>query len=369
MGKLSAEYKWRDPEHEKKSVIDEAQRYPWNWINTIGARPNRVIDQRAAFIFQGLNNGHYWDLFSAVDGYTSEPEEKRQERHDWATSTFEPQELNHLFDLAVRIAMVMPHGTDGAPGKQRPHSVLYERVVGRQDSLFHGKFDDEDVKRLNNGRFWEELPDMMPGLNHGHSYRVVNDVLENHSEDLDTSFAPKGLEIFRRNNGENPDWDFWLISKKGIDNFSAFMGQIDAQREELGITDDQLADLAAPYAVAAIGRVEEDYSGWMIPRFPKNAKGNYMRRLAEPWVARQLASSDVVRGALAKDLSVASSNYSNPAFAMDVLKLIPDPGDMFKRMIPEIGFSEDRIEFVRRWLNAKLPLGENGELLLLDSIR
>lgn len=325
MGRLSIEQDWRNPENLRQHTIDAARRSPWSFL-LYSLNHDRVIDQRAGLVFEGLQNGGFWNTLSILDGSPNEDPQKVNEKRQWAKSTFSEHELHTIFDLAVTIALTTPYGTDGAPGRKRGHSILHDRVAARPDSIFHHELDDEMKKRLNNGRFWEELPDMVGGLNLNRSYQAVNDVLLNFSEDLDPAFAKTGLVILERNKRPGDDWNLELITKPAIDKFAEFVTKINFQREELGITQDQLAQLVAPYAEMVVGYNEGDY-GVRKANYPLHGKRSYTKRLHEPLLAEYVSESTLVRR------RIANTNQADIRHMIGVLDQIPYPQDIFDMMV------------------------------------
>ena len=124
----------------------------------------------------------------------------------------------------------------------RGQSILYLEMAGVRGSFFDGFVGPELEKRLNNGRFWEELPGMRFSLNIGAAYYVVDDVLANYYRDLDLEFVDQGFEMFVRNGGGKVDYDLRGLSAEAIEAYFAFLQRIygrletyDFQRKDFGI--------------------------------------------------------------------------------------------------------------------------------------
>jgi hypothetical protein len=166
-----------------------------------------------------------------IDGFPKDTPIEQEAARAWAKETFMDLELDELFNLSAAIALTMPFGEAGCPGRQKGHSHLYALVIEKPNSMFRKKFNDEQVKILQNGRFWEQIPE----IKSGRGAPIVEDVLLNHYKDLSLDFVPKGIEIFLRNYGITlaswqPD-----LSPEAFDRFTRFFDSVYAKREELGV--------------------------------------------------------------------------------------------------------------------------------------
>lgn len=210
----------------REMVKDRSVRFPWDWMQH---DPQRFITQDLGVFFRALQDGGYWEALSYIDGSNNwfQPDlpERRQERRLWAKGYFNDSELNAILDICVDTALTIPIETN-SPGTYRGHIILFRELVEKPDSMFREAVTDDVRKRLNNGRFWEAIPDMMLALNMGIGYRVVEDVLINYFEDLDPKFAREGYSIFRRNRGEKQLFDLKGLSKEAIEKYRYFIDHI-----------------------------------------------------------------------------------------------------------------------------------------------
>ncbi|MBI4141153.1 hypothetical protein HY485_04930 [Candidatus Woesearchaeota archaeon] len=304
---------------------------------------------RLNLLFQDLANTRFWGVLSLVDGcYNhSNPDspEKMQLARVWAKEFFTESELEDLLNICVNEALLAPLRT-GWPGSTRGHKILYRELVEKPDSLFKGFVDEEFRKRLNNGRLWELLPDLSPGLNNGVAYVVVSDVLDNHLDDISVSFVPKGFELYCVNYCSKP-YLCWL-SDKTIDNYVRFVELIDCEKSKVGISEGVVAELLVPYVLETVTLqgFDDDYPG--LPRFDGEHSKDYKARLQEPFVAQYLAKNDVVRDALAKDLSDKCSWGDREDFVFKVIEVLPDPFEFLSRVSALVDGSQLRRDFLQK---------------------
>lgn len=312
--------------------------------------PDKLSDSLGV-LFRDLTDTRFWGVLGTLDGYYnhSNPDsaEKMQSARVWARDSFSEHELEKLLNICVNQALLIPLVT-GWPGSSRGHNILYQALVEKPDSLFTGVVDVEFRKRLNNGRFWEMLPDLSPGLNNGVAYHIVSDVLDENFGDISTAFAPKGLELYGRNLCVRPHL-CWL-SDKTIDNYVSFVKLLDAEKEKVGISENVVAELLITYIVEVItlqGFNDEDPG---LPRFEefKDGSKSYKERLKDSFVAKYVGSNDVVRNALAKDLSDKFGWANHDDFALSVIEVIPDPLEFLSRISVWTDETKLRRDFLER---------------------
>jgi hypothetical protein len=192
----------------EKSLTREMNNLPWHYLGVARITPidpPRQIDLKLGLLFQDLSNGAFWHAIGRVDGYKEEKPEEQQARRDWARSVFTSDELDNLFKLCVQTALAS--FKSNWPGSRRGYSILNEDIIEKPGSMFREKFNDKQVRTLNNGRFWESLPTVHEGSTY---YWDVEDVLANHSDDLSLEFVPEGLKILTRNSGGDLS-NFWHL--------------------------------------------------------------------------------------------------------------------------------------------------------------
>ena len=155
-----------------------------------------ALDRGEALLIKDILQGRFWGTLSYVDGRKYERGDdlatllahretketvaaKNEATRKWAKERFTDFELETILNITVNQALLRPYTTSW-PGTRKGHSALYDELVVKEGSMFREAVTDEFRKRLNNGRFWEDLPDVKLSLNYGHGADVVHDVLENH---------------------------------------------------------------------------------------------------------------------------------------------------------------------------------------------
>ncbi len=323
-----------NPDSVKITVLDRAKRFPWDYLQQ---DKTRVIDQKLGVLFADLGNGRFWGVLAMIDGDNSsfrpDSPEKRQEARDWARTKFTAAELNEILEICIETALTVPQET-AWPGTDKGHSIIYREIVAKKDSMFADMVSPEFKARLNNGRFWEELPDMKGWLNHGIAYRHVEDVLVNHFEELDLEFAGQGYKMFERNSGTSTATDFDLrgLSDKAKKRYVSFIRRVNNDRNKSKLTFDQIAHLVKPYVELVIG--EDDY--------PQNSKKSFIERLNDTMVSEYLTKSDLVRTGAAKifQLELVFGNWKH---GLAVLEHIPNPQEMFDRIAGEMTIPDNEL--------------------------
>ena len=208
-----------------------------------------------------------WGILGEIDGYHSPDGEENQRL---AGEYLSPEELQEAYTIAVNAALFGAVGA-GASGFQKGHSILFEAVAHRPKSRFYETIPPEFQRGLNNGRFWEQLPDLG---NSGSAYPEVEDVLVQYFNDLDVTFVPAGLKILQRNR-EKFVPDFHLcstiqgvkvgLSERAIRQYARFIHSINSdfmgpeipqfiRMHGLQITQEQFGWLVKPYAEAVFGK-------------------------------------------------------------------------------------------------------------------
>lgn len=241
-------------------------------------RPEKQGDKRLDGFFTDLTEGRFWSTLTRIDGgtdsmykqvgynYVSNEEiaEKVQEARHWAIDNFTPQELVGIFDIYLDQAMNAPVGKVGqakTPGSFKGNSTAYEQLVENKRSMFAEQVTPETSKILLNFRFWEELPDARVGINSGYSLRALEDMFTNHADELDPEYAKEGFAVLERNRGEylKPiGIDLHFLSDSALDNYLEFVRKIDARKDELGVTQNQVALLIKEYVDTLVATSPSD---------------------------------------------------------------------------------------------------------------
>lgn len=324
-----------NPDLAKITVLDRAKRLPWDYLQK---DKTRVIDRKLGALFEDLGNGRFWGVLAMIDGNNSslppDSPKQMQEARDWARLKFTEAELDEILQICIETALTVPKET-AWPGTYKGHSIIYREIVAKKDSMFADKVRQEFKARLNNGRFWEELPDMKAYVNYGMAYRHAEDVLVNHFEELDPKFAGQGYKIFERNSRTSTATDFDLegLSDKAKERYVKFVRRLSSNPDKSKLTFDQIAYLVKPYVEIAIGtHGEEDVSE---ANYPQNSKESFIKRLKDPMILAYLTKSDLVRKGAAKTLHLEMV-YGNWVHGLSVLKHIPNPQEMFDRIVGEM---------------------------------
>ncbi len=308
------------------NLNEEATLFPYKtFLRCHLSYKDRVINDSLGNLFLDLVEGKFWGVLSRLDG--------TEDKRFWAKNQFTESELDKLFWLSVNMGItpIKDPKLAGAPGYSRGHAILYQQLVETPGSMFAEKLTPNFRKRLNNGSFWEELPNADKFYKDGrYGSRTINDIFENHSEDLDPNFARAGYKLFDRNDEVFPGnrFEFGYLSKKAIGGYAEFVTRLDLDRDQSGLESDQIARLVRPLAVDAIETTGEE--GWDA-KYPLKSRSSYVRRLKSPPIVEYVKSSDLVRSALADRLKLMTL-YGNTEHAMAVLKVLPNPNDIFTRM-------------------------------------
>lgn len=321
-------------EHSRERIKQEIKDFQSSYLTN---NPHKKDDERIKLLFKDLNDGRFWGTLSYMDGASnpqyspflerSTPHEQRKKRENvrlWARQNFSDANLEQILNVAVNTAFLAPFGTYGWPGLTRPHSILYRELVEKTDSMFSGIIDGQFRKRLNNGRFWEELPDMWSYLNSGLSFHVVADVLESNFGDLDVSFAPKGFRIFYgktdvvKSDPGRPCFELSLLNNRAIDLYLKFLKRLDLSRNEVGISEEDIGYLVAPYVVEVLNTREG------APRFNGRKSEDYKTRLRDPMINHYVNNSKHVRKVMVGSVDLRLCYGSNKPMVRDFIDVLDD---------------------------------------------
>jgi len=346
-------------EFSREKIRQEIKDYETAYYSS---HPESVGDRKVGLLFQDLYQGGYWRILNAVDGYSrisscipfferKIPLEYRQERQRariWGRRTFGDEGLGKLLNLAVNEAFLAPYGTEGWPGLTRPHSILYEDLVEKDDSIFSGVVNPQLKERLNNGRFWEELPDMWSCLNNGFSSRVVSDVLEA-TPQLDVDFASRGFKILnsRRDtsklNQRQKTFEMGSLRNRNIDIYLQFVSKLHDCQGEIGISENDIGYLVAPYVAVLMHRTEDG-----IPRFNGSNSPSFKERLRDPIVTHYINTSEHVRSVLMNELEVYLCYGNNAYIDREVISCVDDPLTLIAQMCFRAEHSDNVPTMIRK---------------------
>jgi hypothetical protein len=324
--------------------------------------PEKLEDQRITGLFDDMNHAGFWHVLARIDGADFNPFESRstnldrlksgEERRGWAVSNFTQEELQEILQIVTNTALMGVYSDYSQPGFKRGHSILYSHLVAKPESMFAGIVTPALKKRLNNGRFWENLPELRA---HQYPYAdEVADVLTNFEEDLDSDFFEQGYEIFKRNGGEDNILkpDLAGLSRGEIAMYWAFVQKLDqevyadknkrAHRYALRLanesaplhtqddyyrkpadTDERIAFLVRPFLhyIHAYAHAED-----------RRFKGETVETMfADSTLQKYLEQSDMLREELASNMQ--SYLGVNTIRAAEILSNIPKPREMVTRLL------------------------------------
>ena len=271
--------------------------------------------ENLAGLLVDVEDARFWGIFKYLD-----------ENSFLISYQISNPEAQTLLTIAVNQALLRPKESSW-PGQKRGHSILHKDLVQKPLPFFREVATPEFKKKLNNGRFWEELPNTYQHVDAGYGSELVEDVLENHSGDLDTAFAPEGFDILHANGGSADTITFQDISNEAIDNFAKFFSELVQQQKGLGIKDSDLELLAGAYAEA----ITESR------RYFKHQSGSAKspaERFSYPAFAPYFAHSELVRRKVADQVyaQLFLREESNYKFVMRALSLMPNPQDIFEKV-------------------------------------
>lgn len=263
----------------------------------VQGHPQSAKDEKLKGFFTDLTDGRFWAVMSRIDGDTDRAYTQtagipskivteddiaryRKSARDWANTNFTPEEQDEIFDIYLDQALHAPVGRIGgsAPGSQRGHSLAFEQLVENNHSKFADKVTPELKRELANGRFWEELHDAQVGLNGMYSLSAMQDLFTQHFDLLDPSFASKGFGILERRERDfrvTKEADLEYLSDEAIDNYLEFVRGIDDQRDDLGITKNQISGLMKRYIGVLLSpdTWDHDYSYRFGPHYNPDVDG------------------------------------------------------------------------------------------------
>lgn len=347
-----------DSESIQKSriqVITDAQDFVTRrFSERIYAKKSLELEEMS--LLEDMLTARFWGTLGKVDGFIynfdfisnlGEQEKVKEQAiktREWAQQNFRPYELDKILNIAVNQALIRPF-ENARPGTYRAHSILYRELVEKEGSLFAEAVTPDFKKKLNNGRFWEGLPDVRPGLNGGIGIHVVYDVLMNHFDDLEVEFAPEGLALMSpeiKNQKSLENISLHTLGEEAMGKYVSFVEKI---AESNVINTEKVEILLQPYLFAVLGwdgemrtpyyDGQEDYDNNMEKR------GRFQDKLQVPVMQKYLASSEKLRtdvaNRLARGVSHTSNEYGEYArFMQEVLGAIPDGKKLMKPILEKI---------------------------------
>jgi len=334
-------------EASRKEVIQRATRFVVRMLdkNTCGINSQSTgMDLEEALLARDILNGRFWGTLDKVDGmkYVSsqypfasveskeQVAEKNVKARSWANQHFHKFELEEILNIAVNQAVLRPYQTSW-PGTRKGHSLLYQHLVEKEDSVFREAVTDDFRKRLNNGRLWEELPYLQIGVNNGQGIRVVRDVLENCYEDLNAGFAAShGLELMRFSADDRKiiSLDLKYLGEAALERYAQFLFGIDGE----GLVPSEIIEeLLRPYLSNVLGWDADSecpyYDG--EKDVDEIQRGRFQDKLKVPivqtYLDRSLEIREHVAKTLAEGISWCSNGYEQHSrFVKEVLGQVPD---------------------------------------------
>jgi hypothetical protein len=298
------------------------------------------LEQRLVSLVQDIETARFWGILSTIDGYWHQTPnfdgmmKEMEATREWARSTFPHHHLEKLLNIVVNQALLRPY-VNFAPGTQKPHVVLYEELVEKPGSMFARSVTPDLKRRLNNGRFWESLPEVTCSVNSGAAIRHVEEVLVHHYDALELSFVPKGLLMMKDVMGRMSLEKIALrhIGDTGIEKYQHLVGRID----QAGVADaNAVEELLVPYALAVLSW-DSDLD---CPHFcgvddDDGHRGMFQLKLQSPVLQKYLARpklQDRVAEHLARDADTQIfDGVPYYEFVNEALGLMPDRPAVFQR--------------------------------------
>ncbi len=360
--------------NSRKEIIEQTRQFTVRLLDHV-IRPGRDssgTDQRPALLARDLLTGRFWGVLSCVDGtsyevpegfYSTETREGRARKNEtirvWARNNFSHFELEEILNLAVNQALLRPYNIP-LPGTLRGHSILYSELVEKEGSMFKEAVTADFRKRLNNGRFWEELPNAKVYLDSGRGIWVIKDVLKNHFADLDVDFAvPQGLDLMRfaadgRKLGELGDVGLKYAGETAVDKYAQFLQAIDENKK---LSAESAEELLKPYLLTVLGwddDLDDPYYNGEID-FDNIQRGKFQDKLKAPVLQKYLKDSPEMQKCAAKVLAGGidgigsrSNEYGQYSkFVREVLDHVPNPKAIMGLMMQEL-LNETGIRFFQK---------------------
>jgi hypothetical protein len=324
--------------------------------------PEKKNDQDVKRLFDDMNHAGYWHVLGQIDGkdanphsnekYTSDRLKAGEEAREWASNNFTKEERQEILGIIADTALKGIYSNYGQPGFRRGHTILYSHLVTKPNSSFAELVTPGLMKRLNNGRFWENLPEL---YTHQAPYSdEVADVLTNHADDLDPKFFKQGYEIFRRNGGEHDILvpDLSDLSREEIAKYWEFVKTLDqvVYAEKDKIADQEAARQAEQHPfqvgkkafytkpsnidgdIAFLVRPYLHYIHTNAVKENRRFEGETLDSMfTDPVLQKYLEKSDMLREELANDMQ----NYlrGTASHATLILLNIPKPREMVARLL------------------------------------
>lgn len=332
---VASAYEFRDEYASRHHELD---------IRAIYASPISVPKEHQPInnFFRDLVDARFWGSIRFLDGnaryysdtplvrYKSEEEASkiREESRKRAAEFFNEYDINRLFNIIVNQALLIPYKTSW-PGTYKGHSILHEEIIEKPGSIFKDLIPFDLKKRLNNGRFWEELNDMVIAVNSGNAYYVVNDVLKNYYHDLDANFVKKGFEIFYRNEGRKDNFDLNWLEDIAVERFGLFVNKLDTSAKHQGISEEDLQYLARPYILELM--LFNDFKEDDEVKLRFGGTNNCMRKFREGLPQKYMKDSKLIATAVGKELAQHAEldGGNKEEETLRFLEATPEPVEMF----------------------------------------
>ncbi len=312
---------------------------------------NKVVDAQQGYLALDLLNARFWGTLARVDGRTYEPNasilavlpkkedlvRENAEKRAWAKNTFSYPELEDILNIAVNQALLRPIKT-AWPGTYRGHSILYRELVEKEGSMFAEAVTPDFRILLNNGRFWEELSEASRGCNSGYGLHVVHDVLEQHFDDLNPTFAAQGLELVtskyeavggRKVEDAFASADLESMNEKAIEHYILFLEKINAGKH---IPKKTIETLLKPYLKAVLAfdtEYDRPYFHGRKDEHVETPRGYFAEKLKAPIVQEYCMNSVIMQKHIAEifreRITYQPQNNGYGNFVKKVLENVPEP--------------------------------------------
>jgi hypothetical protein len=357
-------------EQSRQQVVRDAEDFERRYLEQHPEAGNDGVFSR---LFYDLKNGAFWRVISVLDGRSPRfclnfvgpapaVQEDAGQARAFAHKSFDEAQLEQLINICANMAVLVPYQTPW-PGSYKGHSIFMREVVDKKGSIFGEAVDESFFNRCVNYCFWEELSDMWQ-INHGLSYRCVEEMLVDYYDRFDVRFAKKGFSIYYRNLGSNPPhFDLSGISRQGIERWVDFAKRIDAQRQALGIEEADIAQLIRPYVIELMA--VDSCTELVFPDFKE--------RLQDAVVRRYCSESGLIRVQVAEKLCLDAA-YSEcrdlERITVEFLSAFPDGGLMANEILssPDL-YYERRLLFSSILAKRGFVFDEKSEELLAEAVK
>ncbi len=317
-----------DTQESKYQVMAQAGEASHHIISHLLANP--TADKTHELLLVGdLLSARYWGTLDTLDGPSPERfyqsctaadfervKPARVEAQKWATDRFPAYELEKLLNITVNQALLQPLKTC-KPGTTIGHANIYDQLVFNSYSLFKDALTPELKERLNNGRFWECIPQTESAL----FLKIVGDSLNEGELSLD--FIPYGIKLMNAANENRPihDLRLELLEDATLEKYISFMERISLS----GVMGKELYPLVRE-GVSALVRWDHCEEAPYV--------NNFEKQLRRPFVQEYLSASPELRCDLAIEVKRNQVGGVPSHFKERIVTAVPN-GTAFAKLLEQ----------------------------------